>query len=47
MEAKWRGQSSFNMREGGSRGRGRMKMKGVGVGLVNQGGEELERVRSG
>ena len=24
-----------------------MKMKGVGVGLVNQGGEELKRVRPG
>ena len=32
---------------GGSGGTERMKMKGVGVGLVNQGGEELERVRSG
>ena len=32
---------------GGSGGRERMKMKGVGVGLVNQGEEELERVRSG
>ena len=35
------------MREGGSEGRGRMKMKAVEVGLVNQRGEELERVRSG
>ena len=41
MEAKWRGQSRFNMREGGSGERGRMKMKAVEVGLVNQGGEEL------